>query len=288
MQFTRKSVFARRAVGALTLVIALAGCGGGGGGGSSLPVVPPTTQPTAPATPAAPSSASRIENTTLQSASTGALYSIQIYLPPGYDAAATATYPTIYVTDGDARFNLGESRFSNFANILERLGKKAVLIGIGGTSRRNSDFLPPGDQNYHSFLTSELVPLVESKYRADPAKRMLSGLSNGGIFTASAFFMEASAQLVFRYFLAFEGDYGPYSRSQEQRMFELVGNREIPATILLAYGSTSGGATPASSLSGQLTARNYKGLQVILAGYPGGHTPMDLPAFEDAVHRFVD
>ena len=56
--------------------------------------------------------------------------------------------------------------------------------------RRNTDFLPPGSVPYHAFLTQELVPAIDTRYRTDPANRILSGLSYGGTITFFAFAYE--------------------------------------------------------------------------------------------------
>lgn len=134
----RRFVFAAACA---ALLFGLSGCGGGGaGGGTAILPVAPTG---AGAPPAAATSGSRVVSTAQNSKATGATYPIQFYLPPGYDDGAS-TYPTIYITDGDAVYNLGVTRFKNFTDIFEKAGKKAIVVGVGGTARRNTDYLPPG------------------------------------------------------------------------------------------------------------------------------------------------
>jgi hypothetical protein len=276
--------------GCAALLALASGCGGGGGsgGGALLPLPPAAGTPPAPP----PSnSAGRVVNASLKSASTGATYAVQLYLPSGYDSS-TATYPTIYITDGDAVFNENVSRFKNFTDILEKAGKKAIVVGIGGSARRNTDYLPPGATAYHDFLTRELVPYVESNYRANPAKRMLSGLSNGGVFVACAFFMEGASQFTFQYFFSSETPFNGPAESAidalESQMYASSSTREIPVTLLLGYGVANVGGTVITAMHDKIASRNYKGLQLSVKGYPGGHTPMDLPSFEDIVARFID
>jgi predicted alpha/beta superfamily hydrolase len=43
-----------------------------------------------------------------------------------------------------------------------------------------------------AFLKSELIPLIEANYRADPARRILGGHSFGGLFTLYAMFTDLS------------------------------------------------------------------------------------------------
>ncbi len=281
----------RRFTGAMATacVLGLAACGGGGGGGGGgLPLLPPVTSEPSPPPP---SSTARVVNVTLNAKANGDSYPIQIYLPAAYDGG-TSTYPAMYLTDGDAKFNSGVSRFQNFVDILERQGKKAIIVGIGNTAHRNTDYLPPGSTAYHDFLVRELVPYVESNYRANPARRMLSGLSNGGVLVASAFFMEGAGQFTFQYFFSSEAPFnGPAAGPLEQlesRMYANSSTRDIPVTLLLAYAANNTGALTITTMHDKIASRNYKGLQLSLKAYPGGHTPMDLPSLEDIAARFID
>lgn len=274
---------------AAAFALGLAACGGGGGGGGGgLPLLPPVTNEPPPPPP---SSTSRVINATLKSNANGATYPIQIYLPAAYEGGSS-TYPAMYLTDGDASFNLGVSRFQNFVDILEQRGKKAIVVGIGGTARRNTDYLLPGAAAFHDFVTRELVPYVESNYRANPARRMLSGLSNGGIFVASAFFMEGSGQLTFQYFFSSEAPFnGPVAAQVEQlekQMYADAAARDVPVTLLLAYALSNTGGPTITAMHDKIASRNYKGLKLSLRAYPGGHTQMDLPSLEDIAARFIE
>ena len=126
---------------------------------------------------------------TINSAQTGAVYKLYIYLPASYEMG-TATYPVIYATDGDAGFP-PEGRFVNFTRILQRRGVDAILVGIGGTERRKKDYVLPGAKAYHEFIAQEVIPFVESHFRADPKRRILSGVSLGGSFVVTSLFLEA-------------------------------------------------------------------------------------------------
>jgi predicted alpha/beta superfamily hydrolase len=65
---------------------------------------------------------------------------------------------------------------------------------------RTDDYLPTrakgrsgveqggGAPRFLEWLERELIPLVEREYRADPARRVLSGTSHGGLFTLFALF----------------------------------------------------------------------------------------------------
>jgi len=260
-------------------MILLSGCGGSGEG-EATPQPPAATPP--PAT-------GRVVSAVVSSSTTGYTYNISIYVPPSYETGS-ASYPTIYVLDGDARFVGADTRMDSFTGILQRRGTNAILIGIGGTARRQTDFNFPGAYAYHDFLTLELIPFVEARFRTDPKKRMLSGLSTSGTFAATALFLEAPNKLSFTYFLSAEGAFWQQLgtvQSLEQGMFDAVAGNDLPVTLILARSSRSAGtnAQYVADLYLRISGRSYAGLQLLETVFPFGHTEMDSPAFEDAIAR---
>ncbi|MCW5238788.1 alpha/beta hydrolase-fold protein [Verminephrobacter eiseniae] len=166
------------------------------------------------------------------------------------------------------------------------------MVGIGGTARRNTDYLMPGAKPYHDFLIGQLVPYVESNYRANPAKRMLSSLSNGGVFTLIAFFSESAVgKFIFQYFFSSDppvkGASAPLDPLESQ-MYTSSSTREIPVTLLLGFAVVNVGGPEITAMHDKIAARNYQGLKLSVKGCEGGHTPMDLPSFQDIVARFID
>src|SRR5437868_465190 len=172
-----------RAVVALALLAVLVACGGG----SSAP---------APQGPMG-----RIVTSSVASTYAGFTYPISVYLPPSYDTGS-ASYPVIYATEGDAPYGgatgsgaggPGSSRFDTFVAAMQQRNTQAILVGIGGTARRNTDFLLPTALAYRDFIVKELAPRIESTYRVNTAKRALSGLSHGGYFVNAVLFDEGIA-----------------------------------------------------------------------------------------------
>jgi enterochelin esterase-like enzyme len=295
---------------AWTVSLAVVGCsgGGGGGGGTSpvalLPVTPaattpaPAPPPEAPATapapePApAPSAPGRVVSDTITSAKTGATYPLQIYLPASYDSGSTS-YPVIYAMDGDAVFNPPGTRFENLSGILDTRRTEAVMVGIGGTSRREQDYLLPGARAYHDFLTQELVPLIESKYRADVKKRMLTGLSLSGSMAGIALLMEgASGSLSFSYFLSFEGSFDsqtPENNDLEQKMFDALGTKALPATLVLTRCENPSECNfgNVDDMYKRLQARAYPEFVVTETTYSTNHVATDIPSFTDAIAKLL-
>jgi predicted alpha/beta superfamily hydrolase len=250
---------------------------------------------------------------TVDSAQTGAVYKLSIYLPASY-ATGTATYPVIYATDGDAAFP-PEGRFVNFAKILQRRRIESLLVGIGGTERRKKDFLLPGAKAYHEFLTQELIPFIESHFRADPKRRILSGLSFGGTFVVTSLFLEAPDTLFFSDYISAEGSFSLASFiTLERTVSSTIGTKSIPATLILARGSVSNKGPPqqfsaaggkgnfaiaslasdlgeftnsddVNSLYRRMVSRHYVDLILIETNFATDHVGTDIPSFADAVDR---
>ena len=88
------------------------------------------------------------------------------YLPPGYSAATDTLYPVMYVLDGA---NYVEKM--DVPRILDRLIARKVIPPLIAV------FLEPGDRQeeytrnprWRTFITSELVPQIDQRFRTFPA-----------------------------------------------------------------------------------------------------------------------
>lgn len=262
----------RRAALTAAVAAALAACGGGGSGDGD-----------------APAPVGQVINSTIKSASNGSTYPVQVFLPESY-ATGTATLPVIYATEGDAQYGgPNRSRFDTFKEVLQRRGTQAILVGIGGTAWRGTDFLMPGAAKYLDFLVKELAPAIERQYRADPKRRVLSGLSHGGYFVVAALILEARAGVPpsFSHYLSTECSVGEHTSPAGVLAFEKqIDGKPLPTTLLLA--GASGGNHPLISipLFNQMASQNLPGLVMLKAEYSTSHVGADVPAFEDALKRF--
>lgn len=125
---------------------------------------------------------------------------IRIWLPSGYDADSTASYPVLYMHDGQNCFDRATAAFGNEWQIDETLTKliadkripPMIVVGIdnGGTNRLNEltydiDSSRGGGQSatYAEFLLNEVKPFVDKTYRTKPdaAHTYLGGSSLGGL-----------------------------------------------------------------------------------------------------------
>ncbi len=130
------------------------------------------------------------------SAATGRRYHIYVRLPEHYsDDPATVRYPVVFVLDGDSLFPILAAEHL-FLTIDDK-APEVITVGIAygsfdpSINKRDRDFVAPADgvdpetagaPAFQQFLEDELIPTVESKYRADPMRRVLFGQSLGGSF----------------------------------------------------------------------------------------------------------
>lgn len=125
----------------------------------------------------------------------GRSHHVYVRLPEGYEAAPERHWPVVVLLDGDSLFPLLAPTHL-FLTYDEGL-PDAIVVGIAygsfdpAINRRNYDFTAAGtdtasDQGgaeaFHRFLAGRLLPAVESRYRADPARRVLLGQSRAGYF----------------------------------------------------------------------------------------------------------
>lgn len=132
----------------------------------------------------------------------GRAFHVYVRLPADYDASGDRRYPIVYLLDGDSLFPILAANHL-FLTYDEQL-PEAIVVGIayggfGPENRRGFDYTPPlpgvsadpaGAPNFHAFLKNRLMPEVERRYRADPARRILFGQSLGGSFVLYSAFAD--------------------------------------------------------------------------------------------------
>jgi predicted alpha/beta superfamily hydrolase len=121
---------------------------------------------------------------------------VLVRTPAAY-ARSTERFPVLYMTDGDAHIQ----HTSGTVSFLARNARMPEMIVVGITNTdRTRDLTPtrvdqPGNPNasfptsggadkFLKFIETELIPLVESKYRTQPY-RVLAGHSLGGLFAVN-------------------------------------------------------------------------------------------------------
>jgi predicted alpha/beta superfamily hydrolase len=142
----------------------------------------------------------------LHSPATGKDYELIVGLPPSYASERSRRYPVLYVLDGQWDFTLVHSLMGGLR--FDRRVPELVVVGLsyGGErpaydTLRADDYAPTrchptyadgprggGGPRFLSLLAETILPLIESRYRVDPARRLLSGSSLGGLFALYALF----------------------------------------------------------------------------------------------------
>lgn len=128
---------------------------------------------------------------------------IYILLPPSYHIS-DASYPVVYINDGQNIFSTHGNWHKkwNVDYVMDRLYSEravpeVIVVGITHLNRREYEFTPTfdalvneggGSDRYLRFVTTELKPFLEKKYRilGDRENTAFMGSSLGGIITLEA------------------------------------------------------------------------------------------------------
>ena len=137
---------------------------------------------------------------------------IRVLLPQDYDAPANATrrYPVLYMLDGQNLFDACLSEVSHhewgldetvYRLVAEKKIPPMIVVGVDHAGKdRAREFLPykdfrqdpdgpdPEGQRFPTFLTTEVMPLVDGRYRTlqGHANTGIGGSSYGGVATLYA------------------------------------------------------------------------------------------------------
>lgn len=230
---------------------------------------------------------------TLHSTFLGRSYDLFIKTPVGYEDAKNAnlTYPVIYLNDGPYTFQVA-SGVTHLPMGGPHKFERAILVGIsfahgeGGMHSRVRDLTPVfdpswtryetgGASDYFAFIANEVIPFVETKFRADPKKRTLSGQSLGGSFGAWAMlthqnifssYILTSPSLWFkdRYVFEVEAQYAQRNKDLNAKVYFAIGQRETTAD-----GNRYPMVEQLLEFTEVLQARGYPNLNLMVEVIPG-------------------
>jgi hypothetical protein len=210
----------------------------------------------------------------LTSASTGRGYDLYIHIPSNYDRDTSATYPVLYILDGQWDFKLMDSVLGGL--VYDKVVPEMIMVGIT-YSGENPDYnslramdltptavpLPKGSGDgpkFFKFLRTELVPFIEANYRADPSRRLLQGSSYAGLFTLFALFSDPG---FFSGYIAASPAVTHDNRYTFRQEAEYAAaHTALPARLYLAVGGSEGLAAPVQEFMRTIKSRAYKGLRL--------------------------
>jgi predicted alpha/beta superfamily hydrolase len=137
---------------------------------------------------------------------------INVWTPTSYNKG-NEKYPVLYMADGGIKED-----FSHIANTIsklidEKLIPPIILVGIENTDRRrdltgyseseyDAQFCPltDGAKNFRAFITKELTPKINEKYRTSEIKGII-GESLSGLFVIETFMQNPES---FDFYIAFD------------------------------------------------------------------------------------
>jgi predicted alpha/beta superfamily hydrolase len=234
---------------------------------------------------------------TMRSTSTGRDYDIYVHLPSTYDKDKVKKYPVLYILDAQWDFKLMDSVLGGL--VYDEFMPEIIMVGITYSGEnpdynalRATDLTPtftgPGSgeaPKFLNFMQNELVPFIESSYRADPHHRVLQGSSFGGLFTIYAMF--SNPQFFSAYIAASPAvtyDNGVGFRIEEQYA---KNHKELPAKLYLGVGGAEGLAQPVQQFMQTLKAHNYKGLKLETHVFDGERHSSNKPELYNRGLRYV-
>jgi predicted alpha/beta superfamily hydrolase len=141
----------------------------------------------------------------LSSKQTGADYRLFVALPSDYDKSRK-TYPVVYMLDADYSFALVRNVVQHFVEREDLPPMILVAIAYPGSAtnretykkNRTRDYTPAhapdggygaeyqklsgGGSKFRSFIATDVIPLIDRRFRTRPNDRTIIGHSYGGLF----------------------------------------------------------------------------------------------------------
>ena len=210
----------------------------------------------------------------LKSSATGRSYDLYVRFPDEYAQDGAKKYPVLYVLDGQWDFKLLDSIYGGL--YYDGFIPEMLIVGITYSgdnpdygALRAMDYTPvrdaffPGSGDgpkFLAFFKEELIPFVESEYRAESSDRMLMGSSFGGTFTLYALFAEPG---LFSGYVA-GSPIVPFGNRDvfKQEAAYASSHKELPVRLFLSVGELEEVAGPVEEFMQVLRERNYTGLEL--------------------------
>jgi predicted alpha/beta superfamily hydrolase len=211
---------------------------------------------------------------TLKSANTGRTYDLYIRLPDEYTPNKAGKYPVLYVLDGQWDFKLLDSIYGGL--YYDKFIPEIIIVGVtyagdnpNYEALRAMDYTPvaensfPGSGDAAKFLTffkEELIPLIETNYRADASRRMLMGSSFGGLFALYTLFAEP--ELFSGYVAASPAvPFGNRAIFKQEAEYATQ-HQDLPVKLYLSVGELEPLALPVKAFIEVMNERGYQGLKM--------------------------
>jgi hypothetical protein len=206
---------------------------------------------------------------------TGATYAYHVYLPPEYDEQPERSFPVLYFTDGEW--------YTDFQfRVIDFESRPIIAVGIEHENRRGTDYVWPGAETYHLFLTDEFLPVLESQYRILQNERTLKGDSGGGSQTLISMFLDQQNPPVFKNHMAFDPYIAGLRSTNIQSLID--GQSQQPTSKkLVITGMRQGFQSTVDPFVTRLKDSDISGLEIYQAVYDLQHTDATWSSFSNAL-----
>ena len=210
----------------------------------------------------------------LESSATGRSYDIYIHFPAEYEQNLEKKYPVLYVLDGQWDFKLIAAICGSL--VFDEFIPETIIAGITYTgdnpdysALRAIDYTPATDREFPgsgegpkflAFLKEELLPFIESNYRADTSQSVLMGSSFGGTFTLYAMFSEPT---LFRSYIASSPALPFADNFTFKQEADYAANcQDLPVRLFISVGELEELMQPVQEFIRVLRDRAYRGLEM--------------------------
>lgn len=243
----------------------------------------------------------------INSVHVGDVFQISVQVPRSY-GTTEQTYPVLYILDSDDAFDLLSGILHLHTMDIDEHFPEMILVGIGygadvyerEKNHRDRDYPPTqaafpllatgsdsekevaggGAKKLLRFIRKELIPKIETEYRADPAERLFAGISFGGLFGAYVLFHQTDT--FNRYLLSSPSLWWDERITLEYEKLYAKKFTDLPVHLYLSAGRKEEGKaeifqvckmiTNLKELAAALRGRNYPSLRMKYAIEQGGHT----------------
>jgi predicted alpha/beta superfamily hydrolase len=211
---------------------------------------------------------------TITSTYTKRSYDIYISLPSGYAQNKSKSYPVLYVLDGQWDFKLLDSIAGGL--YYDGFIPGIILVGITYSGEnpdynvlRAMDYTPTQEFSMHGsgdgprflqFMKKELIPMIESKYKADSSRRVLLGNSLGGLFTIYAMLHETNlftGYIASSPYVVYDG--GVILKQEDEYAGK---HKELPVKLFIGVGEREDLNSSVNSFIRIINERKYKNLKI--------------------------
>ncbi len=193
-----------------------------------------------------------------------------VYTPPGYEGSGLA-YPLLVLHDGQWAIGPLQAPFIADALIKHRRMEPAIIAMIQSGSQEERHREYACDDRHYGFLLTELLPLLQTRYRVDSARIGIGGVALGAAAAAHAA-LNNPAVFTSLFMISPPMGKGPAQEQLTQIPTRFANAERLPERIFLSVGryeARSRFLRPAHALSDILEGRTTTRFRFVEIG--SGH-----------------